>query len=331
MIPSYANGSSIWYPYQGATGSYNRFGGSWSPPVYSTILQEPNDYRHPVTTNSANMMNALNTNNQTTTSEKIRDSSTGTALPCQQYVVLNPAASTNRPDTSHEQVHHHGNKRARTSLVTPVSIPTRTHGERESAAASNQRSHSMLACAALRFASELENQAANASVCCMRVNNTMIMNKQIFPTMVNGTTNTAINTEQYAKTQEPSHQKIVPQLLNSFTKNESTFDTKLNNSKPVAGIVTQLDKTKGSRSIATTTRRLVNTVAKTTQSSPSHSHQVFAKMNDDALELLSSSCLERRLSKTPYIDASVFNDPSAFASASRRARTGVSESFPEKL
>jgi hypothetical protein len=68
-----------------------------------------------------------------------------------------------------------------------------------------------------------------------------------------------------------------------------------------------------------------------------HSHNnssvqgVVKESNDQALETLGSSCLERRKNKAPYFDASALTDPDPVTVANRRTRGGVTEPFPEKL
>eukprot|EP00540_Astrosyne_radiata_P023174 CAMPEP_0116865142 /NCGR_PEP_ID=MMETSP0418-20121206/25231_1 /TAXON_ID=1158023 /ORGANISM="Astrosyne radiata, Strain 13vi08-1A" /LENGTH=209 /DNA_ID=CAMNT_0004500477 /DNA_START=124 /DNA_END=753 /DNA_ORIENTATION=- len=59
--------------------------------------------------------------------------------------------------------------------------------------------------------------------------------------------------------------------------------------------------------------------------------EVSKDSNEEALEALGSSCLERRKNKSPYFDASALQDPDPIALANRRTRGGVTEPFPEKL
>jgi hypothetical protein len=51
-----------------------------------------------------------------------------------------------------------------------------------------------------------------------------------------------------------------------------------------------------------------------------------------ALETFALSCVERRINKAPYLDASIFDDPHPMVlGACRRSRGGTVEPFPEKL
>lgn len=69
-----------------------------------------------------------------------------------------------------------------------------------------------------------------------------------------------------------------------------------------------------------------------------NANEVAGAIQDDdtkrvvALETLGASCLKRRMSKSPYVDASVFQDPHPMMiAACRRSRGGIAEPFPEKF
>ena len=53
--------------------------------------------------------------------------------------------------------------------------------------------------------------------------------------------------------------------------------------------------------------------------------------NATILESLGATCLERRMNKVPYFDASRLDDPDPATVANRRTRGGVTEPFPEKV
>jgi hypothetical protein len=53
--------------------------------------------------------------------------------------------------------------------------------------------------------------------------------------------------------------------------------------------------------------------------------------NDDTLDMIGESCLERLIKKLPYFDGSTLEDPTSLASLRRRTRAGVKEPFPDKL
>lgn len=59
--------------------------------------------------------------------------------------------------------------------------------------------------------------------------------------------------------------------------------------------------------------------------------RILVDSNEDVLEILGKTCMERRIQKAPYFDASTLNDPNPIIAASKRARGGVTEPFPEKL
>lgn len=61
------------------------------------------------------------------------------------------------------------------------------------------------------------------------------------------------------------------------------------------------------------------------------SHEILTGTNEEALDTLGKTCLQRREKKIPYFDASTLEDPNPIIVANKRARGGVSEPFPEKL